>query len=188
MRILRRLDPVGRIRGVGVGEADPVDHPQVGIDDLEGLLAVGFAGDQIALLGGMRDVPQPIGARRRQLLGPGGQLLLIDAGASLRCGRGAARRREGDRDVVDHTELDFADDPHRPGKMEVNARAQYRDRHPETFVNRPFVEAERGHPGDGPGQDGHDEGERKHRALDEGERPAARQVDAELLRTALFSA
>lgn len=72
------LVTIGGVRRRSVRKADAVNHAQIDIDDLETLLALLFAGDQIGRFGAMRRVPQALGAWRRRHFGGHQFARLID--------------------------------------------------------------------------------------------------------------
>jgi hypothetical protein len=139
------------------------------------LLATRLAGDQVALFGGVRAVPQPIRGHRRAAFSGDHLLLLNLEGLS-----GAIRRRKGNRDIVDNAKLNGADHTQRPRKVKMQTGAEHGHGEAKSLIGSSLIERHRRDPGNAPSHHRHSEDNRNHRPPNEGKRPAAGQVDAEL--------
>ena len=81
--------------------------------------------------------------------------------------------------VVQNAQFHTAHDAKRPGQVLMNSRTEYRDGYAKSLVYRSFVDAQCGHSGQTPGEQGEGEADRQSGPADERQGPTARQVDTE---------
>ena len=77
-------------------------------------------------------------------------------------------------------EVDVAHDPERPGQADMQPRLQNRDGPPEALVDAALIGTENRRPGKPPGEKEKQEHDRKEGRAEEAQRPAPRQIDADL--------
>ncbi len=117
----------------------------------------------------MRGLPQAVQACGRRLFGADlfgavGRRGLIDA--------------NGDR--VDGAEFHRAQPPERPGKQQMQAGPEHGNRCAEALVDAALSHLDELHPGQSPAKQRRAEHGRQYRGAQEGQRPAAREVQAEM--------